>query len=77
MPKISVYIDTGNVLEYEVGNEAKAREHVAAIIATGYRSVDTDNPLILTWWPPHRLMKVVVTLDEASVTAYTDKTRAT
>ena len=77
MPKISVYIDTGNVLEYEVGTEAAAREHADAIIKTGYRSVNADSPLVLTWWPPHRIAKVKIALDEPSETAYTDRVRAT
>jgi hypothetical protein len=77
MPKISVYIDTGNVLEYEVGSEASAREHADAINKTGYRSVQTDDPLSLTWWPPHRIAKVKIKLDEPSATSYTDTARAT
>lgn len=77
MPQISVYIDTGNVYEYSVATEAAAREHAAAIIKTGYRSVQSDELTVLTWWPPHRISKVKVALDEASATAYTDKVRAT
>lgn len=77
MVKISVYIDTGNVYEYEVGTEAAAREHADAIIKTGYRSVQTDELTTLTWWPPHRIAKVKVALDAASATAYTDTLRAT
>jgi hypothetical protein len=77
MPKISVYIDTGNVYEYEVVSEASAREHADAIIKTGYRSVQTDELTILTWWPPHRIAKVKVALDGPSATAYTDTPRAT
>ena len=75
--KISVYIDTGNVFEYEVASEATAREHADAIIKTGYRSVQTDDPTTLTWWPPHRIAKVKVSLDAPSETAYTDSVRAT
>jgi hypothetical protein len=75
--KIQVYVDTGNVFEYEVGNEAKAREHAAAIIATGYRSVNEDDPLTLTWFPPHRINKVVVKLNENSTTKYFDKVLST
>jgi hypothetical protein len=77
MVKISVYIDTGNVYEYEVGNEATAREHADAIIKTGYRSVQTDALTTLTWWPPHRISKVKVALEGPSATAYTDTPRAT
>lgn len=71
--KVQVYVDTGNVFEYEVTGEAKAREHAAAIIATGYRSVDKDNPTLLTWFPPHRIAKVVVQLEKVSTTKYFDK----
>lgn len=77
MPKISVYLDNGNVLEYDVGSEASSREHADAIIKTGYRSVQEDNPLILTWWPPHRIAKVKIALEGPSETSYTDKVRAT
>src|SRR5690349_5113242 len=47
MVKISIYIDTGNVYEYDVPTEATAREHADAIIKTGYRSVQTDALTIL------------------------------
>jgi hypothetical protein len=77
MPRISVYVDTGNVHEYDVPTEAAAREHADAIIKTGYRSAQTDDPLVLTWWPPHRISKVKIKLDAPSATAYTDKVRAT
>lgn len=70
--KISVYIDTGNVFEYEVTDEAKAREHAAAIIATGYRSVTITDEKTLTWYPPHRITKVVVHLETVSTTKYFD-----
>jgi hypothetical protein len=77
MPKISVYVDTGNVYEYSVGSEAAAREHADAIIKTGYRSVQGDELTTITWWPPHRIAKVKIALDGPSATAYTDTPRAT
>lgn len=77
MAKISIYIDNGNVYEYDVATEAAAREHADAIIKTGYRSVQTDELTTLTWWPPHRINKVKVALGEPSATAYTDTPRAT
>ena len=77
MPKVSVYLDNGNVHFYTVDTEASAREHADAIIKTGYRSVQTDERTTLTWWPPHRIAKVKVALDGPSATAYTDETRAT
>lgn len=75
--KISVYIDNGNVFEYEVETERAAREHADAIIKTGYRSVTEDEPDVLTWYPPHRILKVKVALGAPSTTAYFDKARAT
>ena len=67
--KISVYIDTGDVFEYETDNSA--REHVSAIISSGYRSVEGE---ILTHWPPHRISKVKAT---GCDTSYPDKRRGT
>jgi hypothetical protein len=74
---ISVYVDNGNVYEYEVNSEAKAREHAAAIIATGYRSVSADNPTLLTWFPPSRIVKVVANLPATSTTKYFDRIKST
>ena len=74
---ISVYVDNGNVYEYEVNSEAKAREHAASIVATGYRSVSADAPNILTWFPPSRILKVVVTLPATSTTKYFDRIKST
>lgn len=74
---ISVYVDNGNVYEYEVNSEAKAREHAASIVATGYRSVSSDSPTILTWFPPSRILKVVMTLPEPSSTKYFDRIKST
>lgn len=67
--KISVYIDTGDVFEYET--DSSAREHVSAIIATGYRSVADG---VLTHWPPHRISKVKAT---GCDTSYPDTMRGT
>lgn len=75
--QILVYIDTGNVCEYEVGNEAKAREHAMAIVATGYRSGCVDDPNTITVWPPHRILKVVLKLDGPSSTKYLDRVIST
>lgn len=71
--RVQVYIDTGNVHEYEVASESEGREHAAAIIATGYRSATVNNPKRLTWFPPHRINKVVLLLLESSNTKYFDK----
>lgn len=70
-------MDNGNVFQYEVTSEAKAREHAAAIIATGYRSVAKDDPTKLTWFPPHKINKVVVLLEQKSTTKYFDEVVAT
>ena len=72
--KISVYIDTGNVWEYEVDSPASAREHADAIVKTGYRSQqESSGPL--TWWPPHRISKVKIS--DGGESNYLDKQRAT
>jgi hypothetical protein len=42
--KISVYLDDGNVFEYEVDTVTSAREHVSLIVKTGYRHSDRDRP---------------------------------
>ena len=73
--KVSVYLDTGVVCEYEVTTPEKGREHAAAIIKTGYRSTghgESD----LEWYPPHRIDKVKVS-KAAESTKYRDKKRAT
>lgn len=58
--KIRVYIDNGNVFEYIVATPEKAREHAAAIVASGYRSTNNQAGET-TYWPPHRISKVVCT----------------
>lgn len=56
--KISVYIDDGRIFYYFVPNAGKAREHSAAIIASGYRHNDGKGEY--EHYPPHRLLKVKV-----------------
>lgn len=75
--EIAVYVDNGNVYEYSVHNENTARDHASAIIQTGYRSVDKNNRKEITWYPPHRIVKVKAHLSEDSTTLYTDKVRGT
>ena len=75
--KIYVYIDTGNVFTYEVEDEAKAREHAAAIIATGYRSIRKTNTEHMDWFPPHRINKVTLKLDKSSTSKYFDEVVST
>jgi hypothetical protein len=77
MVTISVYLDNGNVCQYDVYDEAKAREHAAAIVSTGYRSVNKEAENVMTWIPPHRIQKVVVNLDGPSNTRYRDTTVST
>lgn len=57
MATIRVYIDNGDVFEYETSPE-KAREHSAAIISSGYRHNDGKGEY--EHYPPHRIMKVKV-----------------
>lgn len=75
MSKISVYIDDGRVFEYECSDAMKAREHVSAIIKTGYRHTPADTE-DLEWYPPSRIVKVKSTGSGES-TGYKDSTRAT
>jgi hypothetical protein len=75
---VAVYLDDGRVFDYEVGSMASAREHTSAIIATGYRSVQEDEPNVMTHYPPHRISKVKITSAGAPVTTnYTDRVRGT
>lgn len=60
MNKVSVYLDSGIVFEYDVDSAAKGREHASAIIKTGYRHTLQDSE-DLEWFPPHRIDKVKVT----------------
>ena len=68
--KISVYIDTGDVFEYET--TSSAREHAHAIITTGYRTISKDGTV--TWYPPHRISKVKFT---GQTSLYMDTCRGT
>lgn len=74
---ISVYLDNGLVLEYDVASAAAAREHSAAIVASGYRSVSAGEPHVLNHFPAHRIVKVKVTAPEAIPTGYLDRVRGT
>jgi hypothetical protein len=53
---IRVYIDNGQVWEYEVKDQMAARDHVDAIIKTGYRHNDGKGDFIA--YPAHRISKV-------------------
>ncbi len=70
--KVSVYLDTGQVFEYDLVNPEQGREHASAITKTGYRSVDKDG--VMTWFPAHRIDKVKVTNQN---TSYSDTVRGT
>lgn len=74
---IAVYLDDGQVFEYEVSSLSSAREHSAAIVQGGYRSTPANEPNVLTHYPPHRIKKVKVTSDHAILTNYHDRTRGT
>lgn len=75
MSKISVYLDDGRVFDYEVSNPGKAREHVSAIIKTGYRHTPQGSE-DLEWYPPHRIVKVKAT-GAGEGTSYKDTVRPT
>lgn len=74
---ISIYIDDGRVFEYDAKSAAAAREHASAIVSTGYRSVQPENPNILTHYPPHRITKVKITAPDPIQTDYFDRVRGT
>lgn len=73
---IAVYLDDGLVFEYDVKTHESAREHSAAIVATGYRHSSPETPNELTHYPPHRVRKVKVT-GSGITTKYYDRTRGT
>lgn len=75
MTKVSIYLDSSVVYEYEVADAMKGREHAAAIIATGYRHTPTDTK-DLEWFPPHRVLKVKVE-GAGESSSYRDESRAT
>ena len=75
MSKISVYLTNSLVLEYQVADPMKGREHADAIVKTGYRSTPKDSD-VMVYWPPHAILKVVVE-GGGETTAYKDTARAT
>jgi hypothetical protein len=74
--KISIYLDDGIVFDYDVANATSAREHVSAIIKTGYRHSDSETPDELTHFPPHRILKVKMR-GPGITTMYYDRPRGT
>ncbi len=75
MSKVSVYLNNGLVFDYDVNDPMKGRDQMEAIIKSGYRSTPKDSD-DLTWWPPHKIEKVVVE-GAGESTTYKDKARAT
>lgn len=77
--EIQVYLDDGRVFAYEVQSMSSAREHSVAIINGGYRSVQADQPNVLTHYPPHRIVKVKVVGKNGAIipTNYTDRVLGT
>lgn len=75
--KIVIYLDDGVTFNYSVDSMSSAREHVSAIIATGYRSVQEKQPNILVHYPPHRIQKVKIIAPEAIETGYRDRASGT
>ena len=53
--KISVYLVSGDVFEYEVDSTEKAREHMFQIWNSGYRSNDGNE---FVWYGPHWIDKI-------------------
>lgn len=67
---IRIVLNSGTTYEYTT-TVGKAREHMHAIITTGYRRVEDG---VLTWFPPHAITKVTATNQQ---TQYPDKTSGT
>ncbi|UTC29036.1 hypothetical protein MARCHEWKA_05270 [Brevundimonas phage vB_BpoS-Marchewka] len=72
---VSVYIDDGVVYDYDLPSMQAAREHASAIVATGYRSVQTNQPHVLVHYPPHRVTKVKITAPCPIQTSHHDRVR--
>jgi len=70
---IQVYMDDGRVFEYKVKDANKAREHVSAIAAGGYRHTGEGS---LEHYPPHRFLKIKAVGTGIS-TMYPDTCRGT
>lgn len=71
---VCVYLDDGRVFEYQVPSSSSAREHAAAIVTSGYRTVSAAGDYF-EHYPPHRILKVKV-LGHMD-TKYTDTVRGT
>ena len=69
---IQVYMDHGVVFEYDVGSPEKVREHIDAIVKTGYRHNDGE---VFEHYPPHRILKVKCS--RPIPTEYKDRVRGT
>lgn len=72
---ISVYLDDGQVFDYEVFSQSSAREDMAAIVTNGYSSTQASEPNVLTHYPPHRIKKVQVTSPQPVLTRHYDRPR--
>ncbi len=62
--EVKVYLDDGRHFRYFVESQSKAREHMSAIIMTGYRHIELGNTKVMEWFPPRRILKVKMTTDE-------------
>lgn len=69
--EIKVYLNDGRVFKYPCSSTS-AREHVQAIVNTGYRRVVDKN---LEHYPPHRILKVKAI--GGQTTNYTDEQEGT
>lgn len=70
---ISVYLDTGYVVEWKLDGFAKAREFAAEMIARGCRTTEGEYTV---WWPPHRIRKIKIKGGHET-SHYPNKVRAT
>lgn len=75
--QIVIYLDDGVTFSYTVASMTSAREHVSAIIATGYRSVQEDCLNILVHYPPHRIQKIKIISPVMIETGYRDRASGT
>jgi len=55
MTKISVYLQDGRVLNYDVADGQKAREHAHRIVTQGWRNVANG---VMEYYPTHQVLKV-------------------
>lgn len=55
---IAVYLEHGEVIEYQITDAQNGIEHCAEIGMKGYHDVQENGTLV--YWPPHRIKKIKV-----------------